>query len=421
MSKRKGIKTASIFFGMLLCMVCMQAAFALPAEPEGKAGTGNFTVHSINPSSYSISLMAGTNQTFTVSFTNEGNSTLQVAPKVVTLPYMTNKLNESWVSISPETVDVAPGSTQEFTIDVRAPKDAEGGYYQAAIAFADDIELYTAGNNYPQYVNILDLGVNVQATPKLELQTTYISDSLEAGKAYEYTIKMKNVADKDITIDPKVMKNMYGGIQAFSEDLIEITAPSTMKPDEITNMTIRVPVPENATGSFNGNIDMNVDGKSNDGTSPQLNLGFSIWKQPAVPYVKTFTTTTRDPVTIEVSTDTYDNNPWIRTPKKEEPSFKLSLKYNSSPVNMTLVKTSQSGSVSLGGLYYPLWIKDDSLIYQNNGIHYAETYTVPGAVGNWELSVLPKNAEVFGYSITIENPKSKEGAQTKVENNGKLN
>jgi hypothetical protein len=411
MSKRKGIKAASIFSGMLLCMVCMQAAFALPAEPEGKAGTGNFTVHSINPSSYSVFLMAGGNQTFTVSFTNEGNSTLNVAPKIMPLPYMTNKLNESWVTISPANADVAPGSTQEFSVEVSAPKDAEGGYYQTAIAFADDIELYTAGNTYPQYVNILDLGVNVQAFPKLELQTTFIYDSLEAGKTYEYTIKMKNVADKDITIDPKIMKNMYGGIQAFSEDIIEISAPSTIKAGEITNMTIRVPVPENATGSFNGNIDMNVDGKSNDGITPQLNLGFNIWRQPTVPYVKAFNTTSKDPITIEVSTDTYDNNPWIRTPKKEDPSFKVSLKYNSSPVNMTLVKTSQTGSVSLGGLYYPAWVKDDSLIYQNSGNHYAETYTVPGAIGNWELSILPKNAELFGYSITIENPKLKEGTQ----------
>jgi hypothetical protein len=415
MSKSIRIRAASIFVGMLLCMVSMQAVFALPEQPDGNAMYGNFTVHSINPSSYSSSLMAGSNQTFTVSFTNEGTETLNVAPRLVTLPYMTNKLNESWVTISPTTADVASGSAQEFTIEISAPKDAENGYYQTAIAFADDIELYTAGNTNPQYVNILDLSVNVQALPKLELQTTYISDSLEAGKDYEYTIKMKNVADKDITIDPKVMKYLYGGIQAFSEDLIEISAPSTIKAGEITNMTIRVPVPENATGSFSGNIDMNVDGKSNDGTSPQISLGFNIWRQPEIPYAKTFNTTTADPITIEVSTDTYDNNPWIRSPKKEEPSFKLNLKYNSSPVNLTLVKTSQSGSVSLAGYYYPVWARDDSSIYQNNGNRYAETYSVPGAIGNWELSILPKNTELFGYSITTEDPKLKEGAQLKVE------
>ncbi|NTV78396.1 MAG: hypothetical protein HGA25_04450, partial [Clostridiales bacterium] len=71
--------------------------------------------------------------------------------------------------------------------------------------------------------------------------------------------------------------------------------------------------------------------------------------------------------------------------------------------------------VSLAGYYYPAWAKDDSSIYQNNGNHYAETYSVPGAIGNWELSILPKNTELFGYSITTEDPKFKEGAQLKVE------
>ena len=30
-----------------------------------------------------------------------------------------------------------------------------------------------------------------------------------------------------------------------------------------------------------------------------------------------------------------------------------------------------------------------------------ETYTVPGAIGHWELSILPKNTANFGYSITV--------------------
>ena len=104
----------------------------------------------------------------------------------------------------------------------------------------------------------------------------------------------------------------------------------------------------------------------------------------------------KKPITIEVSTDTSDN-PWLQSPKKEKLSFELKLKRNKNPVNISFVKSIESGSVGIGGGYSSTW--DDN--YQNYGTHYVETYTAPGAVGNWELSVLPKNTQNFGYSITV--------------------
>ena len=92
----------------------------------------------------------------------------------------------------------------------------------------------------------------------------------------------------------------------LSDDAIVISAPSVIKAGEIISMTIRVPVPENATGSYSGYIEMNVDGKANDGSGSQIGLNFRAMQQPTVPYVKTFNTTSTAPITIEVSTDTYD-------------------------------------------------------------------------------------------------------------------
>ena len=39
--------------------------------------------------------------------------------------------------------------------------------------------------------------------------------------------------------------------------------------------------------------------------------------------------------------------------------------------------------------------------YQGGTTAVVKTYTAPGAVGKWKLSILPKNAENFEYSITI--------------------
>ncbi|WP_269851852.1 COG1361 family protein [Methanosarcina horonobensis] len=241
---------------------------------------------------------------------------------------------------------------------------------------------------------------------KIELQTYYISDSVEAGIEYEYTVKIKNVAAKNITIDPKVTENYYDS--SFDEfdidDKIEIIAPSTLEPGQIANMTIRVSVPEDATGTYDGYIDMNVNGNDNDGNEPQLELYLTVLQQPSVPYVKTFSTKTADPITIEVSTYVYSSDSWLRIPPQDEiPSFELNLKFDSSPVDMSPVKTTQRGNVGIGWNYFPTWSEEDGVIYQNYDRYYIERYTVPGAIGDWELEILPRNAETFEYSITVGN------------------
>jgi hypothetical protein len=64
-------------------------------------------------------------------------------------------------------------------------------------------------------------------------------------------------------------------------------------------MVIRVPVPENATGTYDGYIGMNVDGTGNNGYEPQLELYLTVLQQPSDPYIKTFSTKNADPIIIE--------------------------------------------------------------------------------------------------------------------------
>ena len=408
MSKSTLLRAGSLFLGLMLCLVSVPAAFA-QSEDEG---VGNQTVctpvpdeiviHEINPSYYDLYLQQGESSSFNVSFKNNDKKALDVEPKVVAVPYSNSNLDESWITISPASTTVNPGAEQEFTIEINVPEDADGGNYETYIAFSDDIVLNPEAD-YPQYVNAMYLSVMVPVYQKLELQTSYISDSVEAGKEYEYTMKIKNVAAKNITIDPKVTRYDYS-VDTFGldDDAIEISAPSVLTPGEIADMVIKVPVPENATGTYSGYIEMNVDGKENDGYDPQIDLNFIVKQQPSVPYVKTFNTRTADLITIEVSTYTYGSDAWLRSPPKDEdPSFELNLKYDSSPVDMTLVKTTQRDNVYIGWDNFPVWSNDESTNYQNNDRYYTETYTIPGAIGDWELTILPTNAENFEYSITF--------------------
>lgn len=423
MRRSNGVKVVSLLLGILVCLTLMQAAYAKSDKldkddsfenvtvPESELICEDHTENTIDPTYYSMYLTAGDTETFTVSFSNEANATVNVTPKLTDDPYSEPEFNAEWITISPESVEVNPGTEQDFEIEVSVPQDAKSGYYQTYIDFIDNTSSCPNECGESQYINQLYLSVGVQARPKLEFKSSYISDALEAGKEYEYLIKMKNVADKEITIDPEIADGsnvIYGPYygssvsSAFSDDIIEISAPSTIKAGEIANMTIRIPVPENTTGTYNGNIEMNVDGEKNDGTVPQVSLYFTVGSQPKVPFVKTFSTTTTDPITIEVSTDSYDSYMDSRiSPEKEAPSFELGLKYNSSPVNMTPVKKSQKSSIANGWGYFPIWAIEDSDMYQNSGSHYTETYTIPGAIGDWELAILPKNTENFEYSITF--------------------
>jgi hypothetical protein len=243
-------------------------------------------------------------------------------------------------------------------------------------------------------------------TPEtIELQSSYLSDSIEAGKMYTYQIKIKNVASKDITIDPKISDSFYpvGYSQAFGNDSITICAPSTIKAGSVATMILKINVPESSTGSYNGNINLNVDGQVNDGSSPQLSLGFTVWKQPTTPYVKTFNATTNDPITIDVSTYNYNSDMGLRiSPKDKDPSLDIGLTHDGNPVNLTLVKSVDSGNPNVISSY-PGWSIESGSLYQDFAKTHVETYKVQGAIGNWKLSILPHNSNGFTYSITVGN------------------
>lgn len=428
MSKSTALKSAFQLLSLFLCLVFIPAACAQPDEltgsiaenvtcessttPELVTDYGNYTEHSINPTYNFISVMPGDSETCTVSFRNEGSETINVAPKAMAVPNSFYIIDEDWITISPSNVDVEPGMEQDFKVEVNIPEDAESGEYEAQIVFTDDVYSYEyedpeyiQENTDPQYVNVMYLGISVPVRPKLELQTSYVYDTMEPGKEYVYEIKIKNVAGKDVTIDPEVTKyDCYGfpcSEPAFSDDIIEISAPSIIKAGEIAKMTIRIPVPEDASGTYSGLIEMNADGNENDGSVPQINLDFTVTKQPLAPYVKTFTTTTSDPITITVSADVSDSGSSVRvSPKKEEPRLEVNLKFNSNPVNMNLVETTQSGYVYSQWYNFPVWSIEDDSNYESSGGN-AETYKVSGAIGTWELTILPENANSFSYSITV--------------------
>jgi len=71
------------------------------------------------------------------------------------------------------------------------------------------------------------------------------TDTLDAGTENTYKVKIKNVASRDLTINPNLSTYStyyYSGDykQAFDNNAIEISAPSVIKAGEIANITLKV-------------------------------------------------------------------------------------------------------------------------------------------------------------------------------------
>ncbi|MFV9631571.1 MAG: hypothetical protein ACNYWM_10950 [Methanosarcinales archaeon] len=364
-----------------------------------------FTKLQISPSYSDMEIQPGESDDITVKVINEDNITVSVEPTIVEDPYSEYFFEEEWIDITPSSIELEPGDEIEFTIKVEIPDDAECGYYSVQIAFTDDL----MPTSYEEYINSMHLYIDVWKPPVLLIHPSYIHDRVESGKEYDYEVNLKNTGDVDIEIEPEFVSDRWYGyygmmIPAFTDDAITIDAPSVVPANEIATVNIHLSVPENAKGRYEGGIDLNFD-DSPDEWERIIDLSFEVWTQPTDPFIKSFTSKTDAPITIEIGSNRYQydacggvNN------TNEEPSFDLTLKRPSGDyVELNLTMTGYYGSVSLGGTGCTApWEMDSSGIYDEYRISYIERYNTNGAAGEWELSILPHYVEEFEYTIDIE-------------------
>ena len=368
----------------------------------------------INPGYSNMQIKPGNSDKVTVTVTNKDNETITAAPFVSVVPYSDNLFEESWVTITPVSVDIAPDAKQEFVIEVNIPQDADIGYYSTSIAFTEDVMPTPYPIPYPDYLNSMHFSVDVWTPPNIQIQTPYISGRVESGENYDYEIKLENIADKDISIDPKIDDNnrMYGYSpydmmsSAFEDDAITITAPSVVKAGETAIVNVHLEVPDDSKGRYNGAIDLKIDDPSIREWEGQVQMNFEVWTQPTESYEKSFTAGIEAPITIELNSQQYSYDRWMGTSTNGQnddvPSFDNTLVNPSGDeVEMTLIKTTYGGSVNLGMSDFPPWEMDSEGIYQEVETSYSEVFTAPGTVGDWTLKILPMNVDMFSYSITI--------------------
>ncbi len=391
-------------------MTVVEKVISSPPLPAPDMQEMNFTKLEISPRYGNLRLQAGENKETTVTIKNKEKKAVSVKPNVIVPPgYGEYVMEKEWITITPDSAEIPAGGKQKFTIKASLPKDASVGYYSAQIAFTDEVIPSPYPQPFPNYIHAYSLSIDAWALPTIQIMTPYISDQLEAGKERDYEIILKNTADKDIGISPRLGSDMsYGGpfgvmAPPLTEDDITITAPKSIPAGAKETVKIHVKAPADAKGYYNGYIDLAIDDPSVRDYEGRVQLNFNLWKQPTEAFVKSFNLKEAAPITIEINSNLFGMYPYPYGPGSKtakDPSFDTSLEGPAGQAQLKVTKTVIKGSVSMGGEIAP-WEIDSVSIYQDIGAQYIETYTASGQPGEWKLKVMPKNTNGFEYTITI--------------------
>nr|QNO50680.1 hypothetical protein FFGHKCHG_00034 [Methanosarcinales archaeon ANME-2c ERB4] len=388
---------------------------AVVAEDPSDMPELNITMLRINPDWYDVELMPGDGDEITITVTNPNNETVLVDPMIIGHPYSEYVFDEDWITITPASAELRPdGGEEEFRIAVAIPDDADLGYYSARIAFTDDAKPEPYPTPYPSCINTLNLDVEVWKPPVVQTIPDYINDRVESGKGYDYAVTLKNTGDEDITIDPEMVDVARYGWRdmspAFEDDAITIDAPASVPANGTATVNIHLEVPAGANGRYNGAINTGIDdpsmGRWGD-EGGEVHLNFEVWTQPTEPFTKAFATETASPISIMVGSSQYG---WFGACRidggdgdDEGPYFDLTLEGPNGTATLAPTMITYHGSVSLSGRSKcapPGEMATDE-VYHEDYTSYTEEYTTDGAIGNWELRILPHYVEDFEYMIAI--------------------
>lgn len=340
----------------------------------------------IIPQYGNIRLQPGESKEIMVTVKNNENQPVSIKPNITTSSYDTSIIETDWVAIEPTTADIPAGESVRFIINVSVPKDAAIGNSNVQIAFTD--------------AHIFQLSVDIWKPSNLQISMPYINDQLEAGKVYDYEINVKNVGNSAVEISPILVNDMYYGpygttTPILTDKSIIITAPDSIPAGSIETINVRVDVPADVRGYYNGYIDLRPD-TSGDA---KIMLAFNVWKQPTEPFVNIFSIGNLAPITIEISSY-YNSYPYLIT-KREEPSFDTNIVGPNGDVELDITKTVIKGNVNMASDIS--WGIGNMAEYQEMGTQHIVTYRTrtDGSPGEWKLDILPHNTPGFDYSITI--------------------
>lgn len=379
----------------------------VPEEPE----VTEYTKLRISPSYEKFEMEPGDTRVFTVEVKHDENKSVSTQVFIEQPPYSEYTIGEKWITVEPESAEIAAATKQKYNVTVELPADAELGYYTAQIVFTNDTWSMPYPEEFPAYLNTCELSIYVWTPPVVSFWPRYINDRVKAGKSYEYEILLENIGDTAIAINPEiegdeerfiVIPSPYGYKEdRMPKEWLKIESPASVLANSTATVTVTVDVPEDAYGWCDTKINLNIDDPSITDEIVYMNL--EVWKPPTTPYCDNFAVEQGAAFSVMVTTSQHEYDRYGGT-EEEEPSFTTVLldPYGEN-VAQESVKTVKKRVVGVG--YMPWDVPGDATSedpYHVMSTEYSKTYEVTNATGGtWTLEILPIDVQDFEYTIEI--------------------
>lgn len=389
-------------------------AVAVPLAEPTPAGetTGSYTKLEIMPPYMNFVVEPSEKKEMTVTVRNRDTKSVHVQPVVRQKPYGGPYAAESsWFVITPAVADIPAGESAKFALATTVPAGTLRGMYSSMLTLTDETYPAPYAQPFPNYIHTVGLSISVSSSPVILVSTPSISDQLESGGEYTYTVDVKNKGSTPLALNARMGDESNPSYGPYGPQLppldaksFAVTGPFSIPPGQNGTITLKVNVPRNASGYYNGNIDLGIDDPAIRMEENRIQLNFLIWKQPEGGFSRKFMVTAQEPLSIELTSAMPMMMPvtaegTLRDMPRREPSFDATLTGPDGNANLVLVEKVIKGSVNLGS--DPMVSNGDRPgQYQETGTQYIFTYSAQGKPGEWTLTVMPRNTQSFEYKIS---------------------
>ncbi len=397
------MKSLALFLVFIFATAYASGQVVQPMEvpPLSKPIYKNVTKIVIEPRFKSIRLKAGESVDFEVTLKNPNDKDVLIKPKVISNPLSGNAIPPSWISFDKTEFTLKAKESAKVRVSVSVPKDAEKGFYYCTIAFTDDKILPPSPYGQPIYVNSLRLSVNVYIPPSVTITPRFISDFVEAGKTYEYKIRIKNNADRSFSLKPEFVEPQYVFVGNYlKKEDVTIISPSTIPPNSVATVTVRVRIPENAQGILRGTVKLNINDPGLNEWMQRVELSLNVFRVPTEPFVKTVKIQNASELVVKVSTNPLSG--FIPIPYWRGKGGDIEVKIVS-PSGVVKVRPKVIEKIVVTtGYSSPPWEETEGIykvVSQSKTLIYDVKYPESGV---WRIEVLPKSCMGFEMEVTIE-------------------
>jgi hypothetical protein len=359
----------------------------------------NYTRLYVDDQYQNLRLQPGESETITITVENGEDEAVDLSPHLFVPPRGERPIDEEWVTIETDDLELDAGETREFNVTVDVPEDAAINRYGGAVALTDETISYPGRPAQP--VNGVSLSVEVWQEPTVRVVSdTYVHSQVQSGDSFTREIVVENTGDEAVPVNPELATDdryrPYDDRNTLDRSWVSFDAPNEIPAGEKATVAVTVSPPGDADrGDYRAEVDLGLKDPARSEQSShwqRVNVRFQVWTQPEEPFETSFEVSedTED-VTLELAAGRYGAG-------DANADFDVTfVAPDGETIDAERVSVTNSGSVNLGETRRAT---TDDGTYASGGERQTFEYRLedPGA-GSWTVEIMPENAMQFSYDI----------------------